>query len=365
MFTDGTPGYWTFLRPGFGTLNGLVVGSTGAGKSRALGVLIVNLLEAGWMVAIGDPQNGQSLPSWRDAAGEFHQGPEAVRSLLRRLYAEVMRRSELLSAVGVQVFDENDPRVKKLGLKKLAAVIDECQMVLIANDKDLIALVEDLLAIDRKTGVAVIFATQIPQMKSLGGSIRIRDALVAGNAFIMRLSNRGSGVTVLPDDFVGDPFALEAEINGKTTAGMGYLRNAAQQGMLSRVAMLDEDAAAAAAPRTSVEWQVPPIDPTTPIPAVAKRPSSDGNGGGAAAKLRALFAGKTTATPVRITEQAPTSTPEWVLACLRRAPASAQALLDRPDCPVKQPQLYAVLKTLSDSGRIVAPAQRGGQFTIA
>ena len=239
-FTDGTPGHWVFYRRGFGTLNGLVVGSTGAGKSRALGVLITNLLDAGWMVIVGDPQNGQSLPAWREAAGEYHQGPEAVRLLLRRLYAEVMHRSEMLSAVGVEVFDENDPRVQKLGLKKLAAIIDECQMVLLANDKDLIALVEDLVAIDRKTGVGLIFATQIPQMKSLGGSIRIRDALVAGNAFIMRLSNRGSGTTVLPDDFVGDPFALPKEINGKTTAGMGYLRDAPQLGMLSRVAMLDE-----------------------------------------------------------------------------------------------------------------------------
>jgi hypothetical protein len=366
-FTDGTAGHWTFIRPGFGTLNGLVVGSTGAGKSRALGVLLTNLLDAGWMVAVGDPQNGMSLPAWRDAAGEYHQGVDPVKLLIRRLHAEVMRRSEMLSAVGVEVFDENDPRVQALGLKKLAAVIDECQMVLLANDKEFIVLVEEVVAIDRKTGVSIIFATQIPQMKSLGGSIRIRDAVVAGNCFIMRLSNRGSGTTVLPDDFVGDPFALPKEINGKTTAGMGYLRDAPQLGMLSRVPMLDEAAAAASARRTAVQWQVPPIDPTTPLPKIATAGDTTTSGaGGAVGRLRAAFGiGGTSAAAITVAPAQPASTPEWVLACLRRAPASAQALLDRPDCPVKQPQLYAVLDRLAAGGRITKPAQRGGPYTLA
>jgi hypothetical protein len=363
-FTDGTPGEWVFFRPGFGTLNGLVVGSTGAGKSRALGVLITNLLSAGWMVVIGDPQNGQSLPAWREAAGEYHQGPDPVKLLIRRLYDEVMARSDMLSAAGVETFDPADPRVRKLGLKPLAAVIDECQMVLLANDKKFIELVEDGVATSRKTGVSFIFATQIPQMKSLGGSIRIRDALVAGNAFIMRLSNRGSGTTILPDDFVGDPFALPAEINGRTTAGMGYLRNAPQVGMLGRVPMLDEADAAASATRIPVEWQAPPVDPKAPLPTTTSTKTSGGTGGGgAAARLRAAFGMGGRAKAVADPE--PADTPSWVLACLRRAPASAQALLDRPDCPVGQGQLYAVLSELATAGRIAKPARRGEPYTIA
>jgi hypothetical protein len=360
-FTDGTPGMWTFLRPNFGTLNGLVVGSTGAGKSRALGVLITNLLAAGWMVVIGDPQNGQSLPAWRDAV-EYHQGIDPVKLLIRRLYDEMMARSAMLSAAGVEAFDPDDPRVRKLGLKPLAAIIDECQMVLLSNDKEFIALVEKLVATSRKTGMSIILATQLPQMKSLGGSVSIRDALVAGNAFIMRLSNRGSGTTILPDDFVGNPFELPAEIDGKVTAGMGYLRSAPQLGMLGRVPMLDEADAAASAPGIPVEWQAPPVDPKAPMPTTTSAKTSGGTGGGAAARLRAAFGmGGRTA----VADPEPADTPSWVLACLRRAPASAQALLDRPDCPVGQGQLYAVLSELATAGRIAKPARRGEPYTIA
>jgi hypothetical protein len=360
-FSDGTGGEWVFLRQGFGTLNGLVVGSSGAGKSRTLGVLITNLLYAGWMVVIGDPQNGQSLPAWRDAV-EYHQGIDPVKLLIRRLYDEMMARSAMLSAAGVEAFDPDDPRVRKLGLQPLAAIIDECQMVLLSTDKPLIALVETLVATSRKTGMSIILATQLPQMKSLGGSVAIRDALVAGNAFIMRLSNRGSGTTILPDDFVGNPFELQAEIDGKVTAGMGYLRSAPQLGMLGRVPMLDEADAAASAPRIPVEWQAPPVNPASPMPTTNSAKTSGGTGGGAAARLRAAFGmGRRTA----VAAPEPVDTPSWVLACLRKAPASAQALLDRPDCPVRQPQLYAVLGELVTAGRIIKPVRRGEPYTIA
>lgn len=365
-FTDGTPGYWTFSRPKFGMLNGLVVGSVGAGKSSALSVLIENLLDAGWMVPVGDPQNGQSLPDWRHAASEYHEGVDATELLLRRLHAEVMRRSRLLSDVGVSVYDEDDPRVQALGLKPMMAVVDEVHLVLDPNKKKLVILVEELTSISRKTGVGVILATQLPQMKSLGGSIRIRDALVAGNAFIMRLSNRGSGTTVLPDDFIGDPFTIPAELDGRMTAGMGYLRNTNQVGMLSRVPNQDATAAASAAPRVPMQWQVPQPKTDTAKSSAATSDSNDANatGGGAADRLRAVFGIRSKTSTTVIEERQPASTPEWVIACLRKAPASAQALLDRPDCPVNQAQLYVVLSRLTDTGRIAAPQRRGGNYTL-
>ncbi|MEV0005893.1 ATP-binding protein [Micromonospora sp. NPDC050980] len=366
-FADGSPGNWIVSRPNYGVLGGLVVGSTGAGKSRALGALIANLLDGGVQVAVGDPQNGQSLPAWKDAV-DYYPGIEKTTLLTRRVHAEIMRRSQLLAGAGVEAFDENDPRVKALGLRPFVVIVDECQLVLIPNTP-IVALAEQAAETMRKTGVGLVFATQLPQMKSLGGSVRLRDALVAGNALILRLSNRGSGTTILPDDFVGDPFALQPEIDGKTTAGMGYLRSSARVGMLCRVPHLDEAAAAAAAPRVPVRWNVPEIDPNTPIVLPGHRSpaakAAAGTGGGSAVdKLRAAFgAGRRSTTVV---EQIPPQTAaEWVLACLRRGPASAQALLDRPDCPVNQSQLYALLGRLKDAGRITPPAQRGGPFTIS
>ncbi|MEV0216498.1 ATP-binding protein [Micromonospora sp. NPDC050695] len=367
-FADGSPGNWIASRPNYGVLGGLIVGSTGAGKSRALGALIANLLEGGVQVAVGDPQNGQSLPAWKDAV-DYHPGVDKSALLGRRVHAEVMRRAQLLGDAGVEAFDENDPRVKALGLRALVVIIDECQLILIPNTP-LVALIEQAAETMRKTGVGIVLATQLPQMKSLGGSVRLRDAVVAGNALILRLSNRGSGTTILPDDFVGDPFALQAEIDGKTTAGMGYLRNGGRVGMLCRVPHLDEAAAAAAAPRVPVRWNVPEVDPKSPIVlpgyrAPAKTAMTTPGGGSAVDKLRAAFgAGRKTSTAV-VEQEAPQTSAEWVLACLRRGPASAQALLDRPDCPVNQSQLYALLTRLKDAGRISPPAQRNGPWTIS
>jgi hypothetical protein len=362
-FADGSPGHWVFSRPNFGVLGGLVVGSSGAGKSRALGALIANLLDDGWQTIVGDPQNGQSLPDWKDTV-EYHAGVDAVVLLLRRYHAEVMRRSLMLADVGVNVFDENDPRVQKLGLRKTMTIIDECQLVLIPNTP-IVVLAEQIAETMRKTGCGLILATQLPQMRSLGGSIRLRDALVGGNALVLRLSNRGSGTTILPDGFVGDPFAIEPEIDGKTTAGMGYLRHSQRVGMLSRVPALDETAVAATITYTPVQWQVPPVDPNTPLKAPAgASTTASGNGAGSSAvdRLRTLFGGKPKhAAPA----EEPATSADWVLACLRRGPASAQALLDRPDCPVGQARLYSVLEKLGKANRIIAPEQRGGPYTIA
>jgi hypothetical protein len=365
MFTDGSPGYWTFSRPNFGVLGGLVVGSSGSGKSRAVGVLIANLLDAGWQVVVGDPQNGQSLPDWKDAV-EYHAGVDPTKLLLHRYHAEVMRRSTLLADAGVNVFDENDPRVQALGLTKMMAIVDECQLVLITNTP-IVLLAEQIAETMRKTGCGLVLATQLPQMKSLGGSVRLRDALVGGNALVLRLSNRGSGSTILPDDFVGDPFAIEQEIDGKITAGMGYLRHSHRVGMISRVPALDEAVAAAEAPRVPVHWQVPPVDPAVLTKKTAASSTaaaaSGSSGSGTVDRLRGAFGFKPKAA-AQPAEQ-PASTADWVLTCLRRGPASAQHLLDRPDCPVEQAQLYAVLNKLKDKRRIVAPEQRGGSYTLA
>lgn len=365
-FTDGSAGHWVVSRPGFGVLGGLVVGSSGSGKSRALGALVAHLLDAGVQVAVGDPQNGQSLPAWKGQV-EYHPSVEATGLMARRFHAEVMRRSKLLADAGVDVFDENDPRVRALGLRTFVVIIDECQLLLVPNTP-IVALVEQTAETMRKTGCGLVLATQLPQMRSLGGSVRLRDALVAGNALVLRLSNRGSGSTILPDDFVGDPFALEPEIDGRTTAGMGYLRHSNRVGMLCRVPHLDEAAVAAASPRVPVRWSVPAIDPATPIVVPGRTPTSGNTAttpasSSAVDRLRAAFgAGRRTTVVEQVT---PVTPAEWVLACLRRGPASAQALLDRPDCPVNQSQLYALLGRLKDTGRVDPPAQRGGPFTIA
>ncbi|WP_018255953.1 type IV secretory system conjugative DNA transfer family protein, partial [Salinispora mooreana] len=167
-FSDGSAGGWVVSRPNFGVLGGLVVGSSGSGKSRALGVLIANLLAGGVQVAVGDPQNGQSLPAWKGTV-EYHSGVEATGLLTRRFHAEVMRRSQLLADAGVDAFDADDPRVRALGLLPLVVVIDECQLLLVPNTA-IVALAVQAAETMRKTGCGLVLATQLPQLRALGGS---------------------------------------------------------------------------------------------------------------------------------------------------------------------------------------------------
>jgi hypothetical protein len=370
-YADGTPGEWIHQQEGSGTLNGLIVGSSNAGKSRALGVIIDNLLHAGVMVVVCDPQNGQSLPKWRSTVGEYHDGVAAAKDLIRRLHPEVMERSSRLAAEGIDAYDPSDPKIIALGIRQLAVIIDECHLVLTMHRDDLpvVGMLEEIMAIDRKTGVSVILATQLPQMKSLGGSIRIRDAAVAGNALILRLSNRGSGTTVLPDDFIGDPFSIPMEIEsgGKKlkTAGCGYSRAAERIGMLGRVPFLDEAAAAASHARRPVEWivdqpdQQPAGGHQRPAPAASGHRESTGSAAADVANQLSAFGVHPSPPP-----QKPTSTKEWIRARLRISPQTANALLDRPDCPVRPAQLRAVLAELRQSGDIDQPGGSGTPWMV-
>jgi hypothetical protein len=236
-----------------------------------------------------------------------------------------------------------------------------------------VELLQEIAETMRKTGVALVLATQLPQMGSLGGSIRLRDALVAGNCLVLRASNRGSGPSILPDDFVGDPYNIKPEDEkGRPTAGMGYLRTTFKVGMIGRVPKLDETAAAAAAPRIDVVWQVGPVDPASPIVlasatttstagSTAVAGSTGSTADGSANKWRTILGvgrGKPAAPA------APANSTEWIVACLRAGPASAQALLDRPDCPVGKSRLYDLLKDLTDRGVIVAPDRNNGPYRL-
>jgi hypothetical protein len=351
LYADGTPAQWTFMAPRIGVLNGLVVGSTRSGKSRGLGVLIRELLEGGWQVVVGDSQNGQSLPDWQDAV-EYHAGVAAVERVLARYHAEVMARSELLASRRVTVFDPADPRVQELGLLPMMLLIDECHFVLTMSNPRIVALTEEIASTGGKAGAGIILATQLPQMTSLGGSIKIRDPLVAGNTLVCRLSNLGSGPVVLPAGFVGDPFNLARMVDGKSTAGMGYLpEGGARMGMLSRVWHMDErkQAAVCATPEFQrahnlgpVRWLVPEV--------AAAAPSLNGAAtvpGWSPEVWQAAFG---------VPDQPKQSTAQWVLARLAVSPHTAAGLLDRPDKPVEQSRLYEVLKKMAAAGQVVKQA---------
>ena len=280
-----------------------------------------------------------------------------------------MRRSALLADVGVDTYDENDPRVKALGLGKLMVVVDECQLVLIPNTP-LVPLVEQAAETMRKTGAGLVLATQLPQMRSLGGSVRLRDALVAGNALVLRLSNRGSRHH--------DPARTTSSVTRSRSSGRSTARAppawatcgtatasacSAASRTWTRPPPLPQALASRCAGTSRRSTRTPRSRPPGRAPPPAARRQRPAEAPGTGCAPRSASAARPTTAVVERTS--PQTSAEWVLACLRRGPASAQALLDRPDCPVNQAQLYALLTKLKDSGRIVAPAQRGGPWTVS
>jgi hypothetical protein len=312
------------------------------------------MLHGGAMVAVGDPQQGQSLPGWRHVVGRYENTPDGVCRLLAHLDAEVTARSLLLAQHGVDHYDPDNPVIMSLGLKPLAAVIDEIQIVL-ANrtpqGKQATRHASNIANLGRKTGISLILATQLPQIPSLGYCFELRDALVAGNCLVLRVSNKGSGETVLPADFPGDPFSIpaEIEIDGvmKPTAGWCYSRGSGREGMRARVLLVNEDRVFREAPRVPVEWLAP--DPANARKTSGGSTAGPGDAGGAGdvdaefTKMINMFG---SGVPDRKENDPSGGAKKWVIVQLRAAPQSAKSLLSRSDCPVSKTQLYRHLKDL-------------------
>jgi hypothetical protein len=383
VFADGSPLWWEMLRPKFGALPGLGVGSIGSGKSRAVDVLVDGALALGIPVIVGDPQNGQSLPDWNGVVAEYHSGVEATNALIDRLHAEVMERSDRLGRAGVTAYDQHDPRVVALDITPLMVFIDEVHLVLVGTgtkeQRATVLKFAQIVSTARKTGVGVDVDTQIPQLGSLGGLQAIRDALTSFNCLVLRLSNNGSKCTILPPDFVGDPMAIPEKISGRSTAGMGYAKGGDRIGMLARVPFIDGAKAAATAPRIPFRWLVPapgvattqsptatasPSRPVAPVSSMADRIKASFGLGTPVARPAPSDPPQSSAAGNPVLAGEVVDTPRWILGALTRAPQSAQALLDRPDCPVSQAQLYTRLNALAASGVLVKPPQ-GGVWQIA
>ena len=144
------------------------------------------------------------------------------------------------------------------------------------------------------------------------------------------------------------------------------MRDGSRMGMLARVPHLDEASAAMRYTSTPAKWLTPPIevdDDLLPIApgktARGRKPTGgdvegDGEPSGAGDRLLAAFG---------VTAPTRTTAKEWIMARLAVAPQTAVALLDRPDCPVKKPQLYAALNQLVDDGKLVEP-RKGGYWEV-
>ena len=227
-FADGSPAHAKWYTPRYGTRHDLVSGTTGSGKSELLNLYVFAALQTGWFVpVILDPQEGQSLPFWRDRC-LYASGVGQVERMLRGLHAGFLDRSGYLATLrwdddgiempGMPFFD-----YEMTGLPMPLIILDEAHMVLKDGNKgqrQITGYTVEMARLIRKTGGKMTLATQIPGLSELGGQQALRDMLRGGNVWSGRTANKvGGGMLGLEKDPSEIPRYFA---DGKETAGLGY-----------------------------------------------------------------------------------------------------------------------------------------------
>ena len=161
-FEDATPCLVHFAR-----LHGIFGGTTGAGKSGGLNVLIGNLVACRNVVIWGiDLKKGMELGPWQSCIERLATTPGEAAILLRNAVAVLEARAALLAAAGKRTW-EISPHWPALVIiiDEYAELADEAPEAM--SDTDSIA------RLGRAVAVTLIAATQRPTQKAMGqGAVR-------------------------------------------------------------------------------------------------------------------------------------------------------------------------------------------------
>jgi hypothetical protein len=230
-FADGKPVRIRAWVPKDGARHGLIAGTSGAGKSELLNLLLWLAItsEVPVVPVILDPQNGQSLPQWKGKVPYASGIQECVR-MVRGLNAGMMDRSRRLASMtwdddghkakGMEFFD-----ARMTGLPIVMAIIDEAPLLLGGDGNAKLAaemarLTADDAKLGRKAGVSKWLVTQVPSLAELGGDQALRSMLVGGNVVSLRT---GDAVSAGMVGLQADPAALPKYFpDGEPTQGIGY-----------------------------------------------------------------------------------------------------------------------------------------------
>ena len=228
---DGTTAWWRLWTPGSGVCHGLIAGTTGSGKSGLVNLLCTEIRLSGVAVLwLADPEQGESVPDWQDAADWFAGTIPEIRRMLqaaeRIMNGRKRRRARQtwIDELGRQRKGRGyfDPTA---GEPQLNVIIDESPDVLADPEcRRIVALIGKK---GRKLGVSVTVIAQVPSLAELGGDLTIRSMLSSTNIVMFRTSDRLSKQMGLPQDLPVNPANLpEAWPDGASTAGLGYVASA-------------------------------------------------------------------------------------------------------------------------------------------
>ena len=161
-FEDATPCLVPFAR-----LHGIFGGTTGAGKSGGLNVLMGNLVACRDVVIWAiDLKKGMELGPWQSCIDRLATTPEEATTLLRNAVAVLEARAALLAAAGKRTW-EISPH-----WPALVIVIDE-YAELADEAPDAMSDTDSIARLGRAVAVTLIAATQRPTQKAMGqGAVR-------------------------------------------------------------------------------------------------------------------------------------------------------------------------------------------------
>ncbi|MDX3661288.1 hypothetical protein PV646_28620 [Streptomyces sp. ID05-26A] len=212
---DGSP-YFYDLADGDGAWSGVLLGGTGMGKSSVGDHIAYNAMRVNFDVAYLDPQRGASSPVLAAHAQYPALGPEHAEAFLRFLEeCADTRETWMAMHAGVGTITWNmtapcapdgthpDPNCPcgSIVPPGILAPIEECDQVFNAahagTNTKLAERYGQLAKRIRKLNMALLAMTQMPELKTFGGSELLRSNLPVRNLLAMHISSNVSG-TLIP-----------------------------------------------------------------------------------------------------------------------------------------------------------------------
>ncbi|MFJ8755238.1 transfer protein [Streptomyces sp. NPDC102441] len=183
-YHNGRPARMRLYDPRAGSAQrGLLFGTTGAGKSTGLQVILAAEKRSGIVTFLSDLKGGQSVPEARDNVDWFVTTPEGAMAQLRTVWLIMQARQVRYAAAGRSKFLMNRPD-PLLNLR-----IDEANRLLEKGAPfrdEATYYIKDIGRTGRSLGIGVHLSAQAGHLEELGGSDTLRGMLKDGEVILLR-----------------------------------------------------------------------------------------------------------------------------------------------------------------------------------